>query len=87
MGGYSRERKHLIFTKGIRLADRKTDTWSVTNGEGHYLAKVVYRPGWRRYVLRFAGSSEIDFDANCMRQAVEFLEDETAKLRATWKKP
>ena len=87
MGGYSHKQKHLIFEKRPRLKGKKTDTWNVRNGEGHHLGIVVYRPGWRRYVFRWpAAWNPIDFDAKCLGEAIDFLDEQTAKLKATWKK-
>ena len=87
MGGYSHERKHLVFLMQTRGKKKKTDTWQVRNGENQLLAYVVYRPGWRRYVLRFPpNQSDVDFDSKCLQQALIFLEEETLKLKAEWKK-
>ncbi len=84
MGGYSHERKHLIFTKERRKKGKKTDTWIIRNSEGYILGHVAYRPGWRRYVTK--SYPNIDFDGKCHIQAAEFLDEQTAKLKATWKK-
>ncbi len=87
MGGYSHERKHLRFEKRPRKKGAKTDTWVVMNGEGQYLGFVVYRSGWRRYIFRYVPEyGTIDFDAKCQQESIDFLNDENAKLKATWKK-
>lgn len=87
MGGYSHEKKHLIFRKQKRAAGKKTDTWKVLNGESQFLGYIVYRPGWRRYVFRYPPHENYtDFDGKCLYQAGDFAIKETEKLKATWKK-
>lgn len=86
MGGYSHKKKHLIFEYIGRRVGKKTDNWMITNGEGQHLGRVVYLPGWRKYVTELTLEAKISFDAKCHIQAAEFLNEQTAKLKATWKK-
>lgn len=65
---------------------RKTKIWEVvaTLSEDR-LGCIRWRSGWRKYV--FSPAPHTDYEQDCLRIIADFIEQETAKQKATWKKP
>jgi len=49
----------------------KTKRFYVVNRDGHTLGQILFRPGWRRYVLDI--QDMVCFDAECLEEIVTFL--------------
>ena len=55
---------------------RKTQMWEVSSIMGGcILGYIQWRSGWRKYV--FQPAEDTVFDASCLREMADFLEQET----------
>lgn len=66
-------KEYLIFEELTQLKPtRKTKTWYIRNKvSGDYLGNIRWRPGWRRYVVRFI--TNVEFDYGCLWELTNFL--------------
>jgi hypothetical protein len=71
----------LRFERQPRLDGRKTERWAIFNRtEGVQLGEIHFRPGWRKYTFTQAAPG-IDWDAKCLTEIVNFLDDQTLLWR------
>lgn len=57
----------------------KTIVWGVRGPKGDMLGTISWMPPWRRYIFDPYGSV---FDATCLREIAQFLDDHKGDRRA-----
>ncbi|MCB7129197.1 MAG: hypothetical protein J3T61_06650 [Candidatus Brocadiales bacterium] len=77
------ECKYIEFVP-LRNPGKKTRLWNVMSYEDELLGFIQYNTGWRRYV--FFPNSPTYYEQDCLRKIADFVEEQTTKLRATWKR-
>ena len=78
------EVKYIDFEPAGKSASGKTKLWDVISHEEDVLGQVKYHPHWRRYA--FYPEAHTLYEQDCLRKIADFIEEQSTKLRASWKR-
>lgn len=67
----------LLFNEAPVPKGIKTRIWNVRNTSQMLLGWVKFAPHWRRYVFIPDYAVQLQFDAGCLKDIVQFLEEQT----------
>lgn len=86
----ARKEAYLLFVEEPEIAGTKTNAWSVRKNvvdEQCIFGYVKWYAQWRKYVFYpVVWSEQFLFDATCLQEIVDFLDDETNNHKQTWRK-
>ena len=75
--------EYISFGKPTPSDSGKTQIWSVISHHDYDLGEIRWYGRWRKYA--FYPHWDTIYEQDCLRKIADFCEDQTKKLRATWK--
>jgi len=76
--------KFIKFSRPRKSKSKKTQIWRVLTNDDSLLGEIRWFSRWRRYA--FHPDVYTVFEHDCLRKIADFCEDESKKLRKTWRK-
>jgi hypothetical protein len=71
---------YLKFEEVFPEQSRKTKLYRVVNQSGQILGGISFSGAWRKYVFQ-TNDGTIQFDAKCLQDIIDFLNDATQQWR------
>ena len=70
-------KKWISFRFYSKSQSGKTNIWHVGNLDGHFLGKIKWNPGWRKYEFLPTIDVQTGYEETCLRDIADFIQEKT----------